>query len=140
MKSINEQALKIFSALLETLGHKDYIKLNSDGYTSLSVECIGELSCGFGTARAYSLMHIFTQNGELMRDPEMCFLHFKDDGVNILPGVFPYIYQLDRLGVRQESILFTSFGQMEVIAGLQEQHSEFANSWMANIKEQGFIN
>ena len=55
--------------LVKLLGNKDYLKLRSEGYMPLSFECIGQASCSYGTAKMYSLMHTFSQNGDLMRDP-----------------------------------------------------------------------
>jgi hypothetical protein len=139
MKSINEQATTIFLTLLENLGNEQYIKLTSEGFMDLHFEFIGEVVTNCGVCNAFSLMHSFLQNGDLMRDPEMCFLHFSDEPANLFKGVFPYTYQLDALGVYQEAVMFHQFGHMDIIPGLQEKLSQFANLWLSNIKGQGFI-
>ncbi|WP_394801013.1 DUF6908 domain-containing protein [Niabella ginsengisoli] len=76
MTPINHTAQQVFDYLIKRLGSSDYVKLHADGYMPLSFECIGQLSCSHGTAKMYSLMHTFTQNGDLMRDPEICFFIF----------------------------------------------------------------
>jgi hypothetical protein len=139
MKSINEHATTIFFSLLERLGNEQYIKLTSEEFMPLHFEFIGEVVTNCGVSNAFSLMHSFLQNGDLTRDPEMCFLHFMDDPGNVFQGVFPYTYQLDAIGVYQEAISFRQFGHMDINPGLQEKLSQFANLWLANVKEQGFI-
>jgi hypothetical protein len=139
MKSINEHATKVFLSLIERLGNEQYIKLTSEGFMPLHFEFIGKVVTNCGVCNAFSLMHRFLQNGDLMRDPEMCFLHFTDGPGNVFKGVFPYTYQLDAIGVYQEAIEFHQFGHMDINPGLQEQLSEFANLWLTNVKDQGFI-
>lgn len=139
MKSINQQATIIFTSLIERLGNEQYIKLTSKGFMPLHFEFIGEVVTNLGVCNAFSLMHSFVQNGDLMRDPEMCFLYFTDDQDNLFKGIFPYTYQLDAIGVYQEAAHFHQFGYMDVDPGLQEKLSEFANLWLNNIKDQGFI-
>ena len=104
----------------------------------LSFECIGEVSCCYGTAKLYSLMHSFTQNGDLMRDPEICFFYFEESEAAQMAGVYPYSYQLDPLGIYQESIELVN-GELIVNLMQQKQHTDFANLWLHNIKEQEFI-
>lgn len=139
MKSINEHATTIFFSLLERLGNEQYTKLTSEGFMPLHFEFIGEVVTDYGVGNAFSLMHSFLQNGDLMRDPEMCFLHFSDDPGNVFKGIFPYTYQLDAIGVYQEAVMFHQFGHMDINPGLQEQLSDFANLWLANVKDQGFV-
>lgn len=139
MKSINEHATTIFFSLLERLGNEQYIKLTSEEFMPLHFEFIGEVVTNYGVCNAFSLMHSFIQNGDLMRDPEMCFLHFTDDPGNVFKGLFPYTYQLDAIGVYQEAIKFHQFCHMDIDLCLQEQLSDFANLWLANVKDQGFI-
>lgn len=138
MTSINQPASEVFDRLIAQLGSKDYIRLEAAGMAPLSFECIGQVYCLYGPAKMYSLMQSFTQNGELMLYPEICFYHF-DNNKNHLCGAYPYSYQLDLLGISQTSIIINDEGDLEIQYFLQKQHTGFANNWLRHIKEQGFI-
>ncbi|HMR83668.1 MAG TPA: hypothetical protein PKE30_11070 [Niabella sp.] len=138
MKPINKNAQQIFNNLIQQLGNKDYLKLQSEGFMPLSFECIGETSCTQGKAKIYSLMHTFTQNGDLMRDPEMCFFYFEENETNTLNGAYPFSYRLDPLCIYDESAEIIN-GEIYVLLHAQRKHADFANAWLNNIKEQGFI-
>jgi hypothetical protein len=139
MTPLNETATGIFNQLLEKLKGHEHIKLLSDGYMALSFEIIGRLNTTFGSGNAYSLMHYFTQNGDLMRDPEMCFLDLPEEPGNLFTGVYVYCYQLDNMGIYQESFVFGPNGMLEINVGLQQQHADFAIGWLTNIQQQGFL-
>ncbi len=139
MQVLNQQAFLIFSKLIAMLGTEQYIKLESAPYMPLHFECVGDMRSGQGVSNIYSLMYSYLQNGDLMRDPEMCFLHFDNSGSNRIQGVVPYSYSLDALGLYEESVMFRSWHQMEVRQQLQQKHTLFANQWLVNIMEQGFI-
>lgn len=138
MKAINKNAQQVFNSLLQQLGNRDYLKLQSEGYMPLSFECIGETSCTHGNAKMYSLMHTFTQNGDMMRDPEMCFFYFDAREKNILKGAYPYSYCLDPLCIYDESAEISN-GEIYVLLHAQRKHAQFANAWLNNIREQGFL-
>ena len=143
MKTINKSATEIFCRLLKRLGGRVYIKLLSEGYLPLSMECILEnIKTPFGEATLYSLSHYFGQNGDLMRDPEMCFLvvdNRKESNQYDLIGIYPQMYRLDSLGQDQESIRIENGKYASYREGLQRDHAIFANSWLKNIKAQGFL-
>ncbi|HMR82568.1 MAG TPA: hypothetical protein PKE30_05535 [Niabella sp.] len=140
MTSINHRSLQVFNHLIKQLAHKEYIRFAATGIAPLSFECIGELYCMYGHAKKYSLMQTFTQNGELMLHPEICFFHFVTNGQNDLTGVYAYYYRLDLLGICQQSISISNKGDLEVQVCLQRQHTSFADNWLWNINEQGFLN
>ncbi len=140
MKSLSPESIALFFELINRSGKDQYCKFHAKGYMPLSFELIGKLQTTFGAADAYSLCHYFTQNGDLMRDPEMCFLVMPTNIVNHLPNqIFPYSYQLDALGVYEESIEFEPGGAMLINPILQEQHTDFADGWLNNIQAQGFL-
>ena len=140
MQSLNKQSESIFKDLLTSLSARDCTKLLSEGYMPLSIERIGRLNSSLGSGNAYSMMHSFTQNGDLMRDPEMCFW-FLETAIDPawIGKIFPYSYQLDCFGIYEESITFRSNGFMEIDLKVQKQHASFANSWLHNISSQGFL-
>ncbi len=71
-----------------------YVKTdNSDGaFMSVFVEIIHEDEM----YKVISLAHYFLQNGDLMADPEMCFLYNKIQG-----EYFPFYYKQDSVGVEE---------------------------------------
>ncbi len=139
MQVLNEQAFLIFSKLIAMLGTEQCIKLESAPYMPLHFEYVGDMRSGQGASKIYSLMHSYLQNGDLMRDPEMCFLHFYSDASNQIKGILPYSYTLDSIGKYEESVIFPSWNEMEVKEELQKHHTSFANQWLLNIEEQGYI-
>jgi len=77
MQKLNQQSTRIFCHLLRRLDGKEHLQLTSDGFMTLTMECIEEnISTPFGIGKLYSLCHYYEQNGDLMRDPEMCFIAF----------------------------------------------------------------
>lgn len=134
----------IFCRLLKKLADRQHIKILSEGYMPLSVECVLEnIQAAFGSAKLYSLCHYFEQNGDLMRDPEMCFLvvdNRKDYSQFGLIGIYPQMYRLDSIGLDQESIRIENGKLIGCRESMQRDHAIFACSWLTNIKQQGFLN
>ncbi|MFT3703023.1 MAG: hypothetical protein QM802_11670 [Agriterribacter sp.] len=142
MQKLNQRATKIFCHLLSKLKDEVYIRLSSDGFMPLSVECIAnDITTPYGAANLYSLSHTYTQNGDLMRDPEMCFFVIDKRGDPRdyhLMEVYPQMYRQDNLGLYEESVSIEG-GKFTIIKAWQKGHCNFANQWMKNIKEQGFL-
>jgi hypothetical protein len=143
MKMINKNATKIFCRLLKKLGGRVYIKLLSEGYMPLTIECVLEnIKTPFGEAALYSLCHYFEQNGDLMRDPEMCFLvvdNRRESNQYDLIGIYPQMYRMDGLGLDRESIRIENGKMVSFRAFMQRDHAIFACSWLKNIRQQGFL-
>ena len=143
MKTINKTATEVFCRLLRKLAERQYIKLVSEGYMPLSMECILEnIETPYGDAKLYSLCHYFEQNGDLMRDPEMCFLvvdNRTESNQYELIGIYPQMYRLDSLGIDQESIRIENSKMVSFREAMQRDHAIFACLWMKNIKQQGFL-
>lgn len=140
MTSLNKECTEIFAQLIHGLHKEGHRKIENDPYMSLVIEQIGRLNTTFGSADVYSLCHYYEQNGDLMRDPEMCFLFMQNNIFNELPDqVFPYSYRQDGLGIDEESITFEPGGTLLMDLILQEKHADFANDWLINIQLQGFL-
>ena len=97
-----------------------------NGYMPLSVECIEICSRGL----IYSLTHYSEQNGDLMCDPEMTFLHNKDD------EILPLSYRNDFVGVDQIAVVMLEDSGWKVNAKLQRELMLFSTDWLRNISEQ----
>lgn len=143
MKKINHQATRIFCALLEKLGTNEHCKLITEGFMPLVIEQIAEdIQTPFGTAKLVSLAHYYEQNGDPMRDPEMVFIvadkrQEKREYEKIL--IFPQMFQQDNLSVYEESICIEDGKTTTFKPHWYKGHLQFANQWLLNIREQGFL-
>jgi len=136
MKKLQEQATRIFCRLLEKLNGKEHIKLRVEGFMPLSMEYLYQVETPFGTGKVYSLGHTYEQNGDLMYDPEMCFI-VTNNGNEI--AIYPQLYRQDNLGLYEESIHIENGYVIGYITIWQQGHCSFANQWLKNIQSQGFL-
>jgi hypothetical protein len=82
---------------------------------------------------ALSVAHYGEQNGDLMRDPEMCFELGLAGGAHLSP----FYYRNDYLGIEQWSRNVVDGNYIHRIA-LHAQHESFAKTWDNNLRLQGF--
>jgi hypothetical protein len=104
-----------------------FLKVANAPYMDLVIEAIEQGPSGLP---AVSITHYGEQNGDLMRDPEMCF-ELKDNELSA------YYYRNDYVGVEQWS-RNTIRGHYVVLANLHQQHQHFARTWDDNLRLQGF--
>jgi hypothetical protein len=84
---------------------------------------------------AISVAHYGEQNGDLMRDPEMCFeLSVPDFGELSLDS---YYIRNDYMGSEQWSRNLVD-GRYVVLPDLHKLHELFAEVWDGNLRSQGF--
>jgi hypothetical protein len=98
------------------------IKVTNQPYMDLSVESIGARG-PWGEGIAVSICHYGEQNGDLMRDPEVCLERTAAGGWR------PYYYRNDYVGFEQESC------EPGLVAALET----FCRTWDANLRSQGFV-
>ncbi len=110
------------------------VRIAVSGYMPLSVEEIGSSGDGH---RLVSLCHYGEQNGDLMRDPDIVFLfHSVLDGA----AAEPVSFRNDYLGIVQDVYRYDETGRRtHVLPTLKQELMEFAESWFANLKDQGFF-
>lgn len=133
MKTLNKTATKIFLALVEMAkkSENNHIKIdNTEGtFMPLSIEKIGEIE-GY---ECFSMAHYGEQMGDLMADPEMCFLLAQNKNDSI---IIPYSFRNDYMGVDRMDILIEN----NTIKGIRKKaiadNVAFANMWLKNIKNQ----
>ncbi len=125
---------KFAKDLTQLLDGVNAIRITVPGYMPLSVEEIG--SSGDGQLLV-SLCHYGEQNGDLMRDPDIVFLfHNVPDGV----AAEPVSFRNDYLGIVQDVYRYDETGRRtHVVPSLKQELTEFAESWFANLKDQGFF-
>ncbi len=116
------------------LGGVQAVRITVSGLMPLSVEKIGSSADGH---RLVSLCQYGEQNGDLMRDPDLVFM------VTDLPdgaAAEPVSYRNDYLGIVQEVYRCDEAGRRtHVVPSLKEDLKEFAQTWFANLKDQGFF-
>jgi hypothetical protein len=106
------------------------LKIENLPYMALVIEAIGS---GPMSLPALSVVHYSEQNGDLMRDPEMCF----ELGFGGGPHLNPWYYRNDYVAVEQFSRNIVRDHYVHLIQ-LHEQHVRFAKSWDNNLRLQGF--
>ncbi len=143
MKKLNRQATNIFYRLLTKLGKQQHVKLESTGFMPLDMEMLQEnILTSWGVAASYSLCHSYLLNGDVMRDPEMVFIvidNRKSEKDFDELAIYPQMFQQDNLGIYEESITIDNGQIKSFIKTWQHGHCNFANIWLKNIKEQGFL-
>ncbi|MGH9607443.1 MAG: DUF6908 domain-containing protein [Terracidiphilus sp.] len=129
--------MKIILRILERAGGYRptlYLKIENPPYMALVIEAVPEP--GPLGAPAISIAHYGEQNGDLMRDPEMCFELSKPP----LCGaeLSSFYFRNDYLGVEQFS-RYRDGDNYVFVSGLYQQHETFARQWDRNIRAQGFL-
>jgi hypothetical protein len=126
--------MKTILAILKQAGgwhHGLSLKIENPPYMALVIEATDESGpCGLPVL---SVCHYGEQNGDLMRDPEMCFELGLAGGAHLNA----FYYRNDYLGVEQWSRAID--GDNYVFnPSLYAQQEEFAKQWDNNLRSQGF--
>jgi hypothetical protein len=107
------------------------LKIENQPYMALVIEALDESGpMGLPTL---SVCHYGEQNGDLMRDPEMCFEHGRAGGLYL----DPFYFRNDYIGTEQQSRFLD--GQNYIIhPEFHQQHEHFAKQWDNHLRLQGF--
>jgi hypothetical protein len=124
--------MKTILAILEKAGGwrpSLYVKIENPPYMGLVIEATDE--SGPRGLPALSVAHYGVQNGDLMRDPEMCF--------ELGPGELnPFYWRNDYVAIEQWS-RFIRDSRYVVHTQLHREHESFAALWDRNLDAQGFV-
>lgn len=142
MRSINKKAAKKLSAILRYEGIEkvgDHAKVqNNSTYMALSVEAIAEWEELFEepypsseSPLCISLCHYGLQNGDMMKDPEVCIFRSSIEGEI---KYYPYYFRNDYAGVEQRYSCPTP----QTEARLQADLCVFVAQWIDNILDQQY--
>jgi hypothetical protein len=111
--------------------HGLYLKVENPPYMELVIEAMDESGpMGLPTL---SVAHYGEQNGDLMRDPEMCFELGFAGGAHL----DPFYWRNDYVAVEQWSRNIVRERYVHLIQ-LHEQHQQLAATWDNNLRLQGF--
>lgn len=108
-----------------------YIRIENPPYLPLVIEGMPE-SGPLGLP-ALAVAHYGEQNGDAMRDPEMCF----ELGLAGGPHLIPYFWRNDYVAVEQVSRAIIHDHYVALLE-LQKQHEQFAETWDSNLRLQGY--
>ena len=111
-----------------------YLRIENPPYMTLVIEATPEP--GPLGAPAISIAHYGEQNGDLMRDPEMCFELTNPLGKGWT--MTPYYFRNDYIGVEQVSRTRDEKNYI-FYPDLFHQHESFARTWDRNLRAQGFF-
>ena len=114
------------------------VQIENEPYMALSVENIG---LGPRGLPALSVTHYGEQNGDLMRDPEMCF-ELDIEG-NTVKEFCPYYFRNDYVGKEQFSVVYHGHDAdnkptYTIDLLMMKGQREFARTWDRNLAAQGF--
>jgi hypothetical protein len=107
------------------------LRIENLPYMALVIEALDE--SGPMGLPAISVCHYGEQNGDLMRDPEMCFELGLAGGAHL----DPFYYRNDYVAVEQWS-RFIRDGNYCYHTQLHAEHEHFAKLWDKNLRQQGF--
>ena len=124
-----QQLIAIHTALLNHPATT--VKIENRPYMSLTVENIG---LGPRGLPALSICHYGELNGDLMRDPEMCFEMEIENGS--VKEFHPYYYRNDYVAFEQ--FVVDEENRRIDVKAIQSQR-EMAQLWDSNLAAQGFL-
>jgi hypothetical protein len=143
MEKLNAIATEIFCTILQKVGKRQQLKLQAEGFMDLVIQRVQpSITTLWGKGTMFSFAHYYEQEGDLMCDPEMVFIVVDNRSVKTdyqLVGIYPQMYQLDSIGFYQESISIDNNTATHYYKQTLAQLCEFANMWLQNIKDQGFL-
>ena len=129
--SVNYKRLIPFLDAVDGTQDKHF-KFTHGEYMPLSIENMETTFHGFPV---YGMMHFYTQNGDLMRDPDMTFYVDRESSA-IVP-----------MTIQQDGVPFTKYGTLykevfdehgECRRDMLHELDDFLNTWTRNILAQGF--
>ncbi len=83
------------------------------------------------SSKIFTVGHYHSEGGDILADPEMQFL------LDLVTGsYFPLYYRLDALEIENYSVKIDNGLILSVNKSLQGKHTEFANQWLRNIRQQ----
>lgn len=107
------------------------VKIPNEPYMTLTIENIG---LGPRGLPALSICHYGEQNGDLMRDPEMCFEMEIENGT--VTEFHPYYFRNDYMGFEQNAV---DESTKRINTAMIRSQREFSDGWSRNLIAQGFL-
>lgn len=134
MKPVTKATKKVLDVLTEGMKEVgDHRKIENGAYMPLTIEVID--TYGRDEGLQFSFCHYGQQNGDLMRDPEVCLIR------TACGDWYPYYFRNDYLGKEDWAVEFDPYdGTVQSYwKALQKSIADFLTIWARNLKEQGFL-
>lgn len=128
MKKLNKAAEAIFRTLIGGLESGESCKYDNGGACIMAVHVEQIRTVDLGPI--YSIAHYYEQNGDLVCDPDMTFLVASTDN-----SIYPITFEQGGM-LYQEAVEWDGDRIKGVRPKTQRDITNFANTWMRNIKEQ----
>ena len=127
--------MKNLKQIIEILGgferlKQEPIQITVEGFMPLNIEYVGKGPRG---GLLLSIMHFYTQHGDLMRAPDLVVAVIASED-----RWEPVSYQQDSLSLYQEAVSVEETG-LVVRSKLVEDLKRFMHLWDRNLGEQGFV-
>jgi len=131
LKPLNSKATKIFFKIIDGVKTSEAKYIGEKGKAIMQViteQIYHENEYG----KVYCIGHYYEQMGDRMSDPEMTFLVNNSDN-----RVYPLTFEQHGVFARYEvSAVFEDNKLKEVYRKMNNDHKNFANQWLENIKHQ----
>ncbi|MDV6237536.1 hypothetical protein CH379_018035 [Leptospira ellisii] len=110
------------------------LRVKNNGYMDLVIEYIG---VGPQNKDAISVLYSYVQNGDLIRDPEVCFELIEEDSLKM----DPFLFLQDGFRGRYDEVypLNEDDSIESVSLELQKDIQSFCIQWDKNLKDQKFF-
>ena len=131
LKPLNRKAEAIFKKVIADLPTDKAKYIGEKGKAIMQV-IVEQIYHENNYGKVYAVGHYFIQNGDRMSDPEMTFLVNDADG-----RVYPLSFEQHGFLARyQENCEFKNGELKAIYRKMNNEHKNFANMWMENIKHQ----
>lgn len=111
-----------------------WTRIENPPFKPLVIESLGER--GPNGHRALSIAHYGEQNGDAMRDPEICAEVVVENGATKL---WPYYFRNDYAGVEHWNCRREADGSMTCLPRQTRDLESFMEMWDTNLRDQGFL-
>ena len=128
IEALSQQSTEILKTIL-ILAEQNDDNIKIDNTNGVFIPLCVEVIYREQNLLQLSICHYGKLNGDLMADPEMCFI-YKDN------KFYPFYYKNDYFGMEQESLDVHGIEVEEIDSRLYDEHLKFANSWLNTIQQQ----
>ena len=112
----------------------DWVRIENPPFMALVIESLAEP--GPNGLRALSIAHYGEQNGDAMRDPEVCAEVVVENGAVEL---WPYYFRNDYAGIEWWNRWRASDGPMTCRPRETRDFQSFMQMWDVSLQDQGFV-
>lgn len=133
LKPLNKKAEKTFFKIIKGITPNNPVnKIGEEGQVFMQV-IAEQIYHNNQYGKVYAIGHYYQQNGDRMSDPEMTFLVNEADN-----RVYPLSFEQHGFFARyEENCVFDEEGKLDgIYRKRNNEHKNFANQWMENIKHQ----